>query len=65
MPTIRTLAARINRESARYNALSLKSPLETEPETVIRRKSGTASGDHRSPGRTEAATQARAEWRVA
>lgn len=30
--TIRTLAARINRESARYNALSLKSPLETEPE---------------------------------
>ena len=29
--TIRTLTARINRESAHYNALSLKSPLETEP----------------------------------
>ncbi len=33
--------------------------------TVIRRKSGTASGDHRFPGRTEAATQALADWRVA
>ena len=29
--SIRTLTARINRESAKFNALSLKGPLETEP----------------------------------